>query len=924
MGSSSALVLPFIVWLTTVVLLQVWCVPDEEIDALVSLYNSTDGANWNNCNNWLDDDPCDSTRWHGVFCNLGDHTNVNTLDLPSNNLNGTLPTELCSLTLVTALQLDLNTLSGTLPSEIGCLLGLTLLSFQENALEGTIPETFMSLTQMKSFGGDRNSLSGTISTLFGGMADLTSLFLGNNFLTGSIPTELGGLLKLQKLDFGTNSLDSTIPTEFASLPELVHLFLLDNSLTGIIPPGLANASSSLKFLELNFNSLVGSIPEDFGQGSSLEYIFMNHNQLTGTIPSSICTSPKLTRLYMGDNSLTGTIPSELGSCKKLGIFGVSLNSLEGTIPDELWGTDLHFVDVSGNQLTGTLSNVMCNSPLHQLHINTNSLTGTLPSCLGNLSLVSLSAGGNSQDGEVDWLGDIPELKTLLLGNSNFSGLVGNWICGLQTIDMENTDIECPKTCSCNPCFEYCINDDLPQTKALTSLYQSLGGPSWSSKKNWLVPPPCLGNSDGDCAPVWEGVSCECEDYSSGNEKFRVTGLSLSDHNVTGSIPSDFINLQYVNSFDFADNSLTGKIPFTNLIQLPYLELFDVSNNTCTGFVDDWVCSLEEFDLRNNQFSCPLPSCCSRDGNGTGVGLCEPCFSNSFFTLKRILFLSGGFVVLLLCLAGIYMLLRRKDRRFMVVEEDDELVGLLKSPPSGPVEDPHPNLFWWRDGRGQSTTVDVSDLYVPLCQELLDSQQLAELEVVKVSHHQNPSLWRLYAVVQSTIKARLPRYTHNNIGLNDASRLVLEPINYKNYRKWMVERLDLDVEGREALLFHGAKPENVEVILSQGFDARVQSLDEGDYGAGCYFTEDVRQALQGMEADDEGVMYLFLARVCLGSPHFTDKPMKSVRRGPLGRRSGVVYDSVIGKNTSTRSKREFVVYDKQQCYPELLVELRTKK
>ena len=47
-------------------------VPLAERDALVALYNSTDGANWKYNTNWTVGDPC-TNGWYGVECD-GENT----------------------------------------------------------------------------------------------------------------------------------------------------------------------------------------------------------------------------------------------------------------------------------------------------------------------------------------------------------------------------------------------------------------------------------------------------------------------------------------------------------------------------------------------------------------------------------------------------------------------------------------------------------------------------------------------------------------------------------------------------------------------------------------------------------------------------------------------------------------------------------
>jgi Leucine-rich repeat (LRR) protein len=102
-------------------------IPSTECEALVALYNSTGGDNWTRNSGWLDTNtPCE---WYGVTCNGG---HVSGIDLgwdgSSNNLTGTIPTELGNLSNLTRLYLSSNELTGTIPTELGNLSNLTTLS----------------------------------------------------------------------------------------------------------------------------------------------------------------------------------------------------------------------------------------------------------------------------------------------------------------------------------------------------------------------------------------------------------------------------------------------------------------------------------------------------------------------------------------------------------------------------------------------------------------------------------------------------------------------------------------------------------------------------------------------------------------------------------------------------------------------------
>ena len=97
--------------------------PDGE--ALVALYNSTDGENWSVNTNWLSDEPVDSR--HGVTTN--GEGRVRRIDLENNRLSGPLPPALGSLSAPEYLRLGNNRLIGQIPTELGNLSNLQLLSF---------------------------------------------------------------------------------------------------------------------------------------------------------------------------------------------------------------------------------------------------------------------------------------------------------------------------------------------------------------------------------------------------------------------------------------------------------------------------------------------------------------------------------------------------------------------------------------------------------------------------------------------------------------------------------------------------------------------------------------------------------------------------------------------------------------------------
>jgi len=231
-------------------------VPKSEYDALVALYNATGGPTWGDNTGWL----TSSTPWYGVTV-LGGH--VAEIALSSNNLVGTIPTEIAGLTQLTHLDLGLNDLSGGIPPEIGSLTQLTTLDLRGNDFGGSIPPEIGDLAQLTTLCLNGCDLSGAIPPEIGGLTQLTSLELSGNSLSGSIPPEIGDLTQLTYCHFGNNSLSGSIPPEIGDLTQLTMLILWNNSLSGSIPPEIG-ALTQVTSLYLNSNNLSGSIPPEIG------------------------------------------------------------------------------------------------------------------------------------------------------------------------------------------------------------------------------------------------------------------------------------------------------------------------------------------------------------------------------------------------------------------------------------------------------------------------------------------------------------------------------------------------------------------------------------------------------------------------------------------------------------------------------------
>ena len=375
------------------VMVQISCsnvseIPRAECEALIALFNATNGTNWTNNFGWVETDtPC---SWRGVTCRSGHVTKLRLFD---NKLSGSIPAELGNLANLTHLELDRNELTGSVPAELGKLYNLTELRLA------------------------RNQLSGSIPVELGNLSNLTFLDLGINELTGSIPTELGNLSNLNHLDLFINKLSGGIPTELGNLSNLSLLDLASNQLNGSIPVELGNLSM-LTGLGLNGNHLTGNIPTELGNLTDLVHLRIDANQLSGTIPAELGNLSNLRHLDLAENQLSETIPAELGNLSGLRSLNLSVNRLSGSIPVELGNlSNLTLIALDLNQLRGSIPVELGNlSNLTSLFLQGNQLSGPLPQNLTNLNLMDFRFADTNlceppDAGSQAWLASIDDLRS---------------------------------------------------------------------------------------------------------------------------------------------------------------------------------------------------------------------------------------------------------------------------------------------------------------------------------------------------------------------------------------------------------------------------------------------------------------------------------------------------------------------------------
>ena len=218
------------------------------------------------------------------------------------------------------LYLQGNHLTGTIANDfLSNLHGLRILNLSDNQLKGKLPSTLFQHSSLAVLAIDENSITESIPVDIPRNSALRIFTFAKNQITGTIPSSIHRLINLEVLDVSSNRLSGVIPTAIGMMSKMTSLSLSENEFaTSAIPPFL-RSMPLLRDLSLRHANLVGDIPSWLGTDfDSLVLLDLDDNSLTGSLPTQIASSTKLEMLMLSRNSLTGMFPTELSEMSKLG------------------------------------------------------------------------------------------------------------------------------------------------------------------------------------------------------------------------------------------------------------------------------------------------------------------------------------------------------------------------------------------------------------------------------------------------------------------------------------------------------------------------------------------------------------------------------------------------------------------------------
>ncbi|GMI75248.1 Transmembrane kinase 3 [Hibiscus trionum] len=380
---------------------------------------------------WSDPNPC---KWTHVSC---ESNRVTRIQIPSQNVGGTLPAELKSLSKLTIFEVMNNQIVGAIPSFAG-LTQLEVANFHNNNFSSFPPEFFTGLssltevvldynpfepweipesikeaTSLRTFSANGANIKGVFPTFFDSstFSSLAELHLAMNNLEGGLPAELGGTM-IQSLWVNGQSLNGTIEV-IQNMPSLTEVWLHENQFVGPLPD-FSNLTQ-LANLSVRDNQFTGVVPLSLLNLESLHLVNLTNNKLQGPTPKFggnviVDMNPGSNRFCLDQPGVACAEPVNvlLSVMEAVGYPENFADNWKGNDPCNDWlgiacaGGKIVSVNFANKGLTGTISSNFSKLPsLTTLVLSSNNLTGRIPMELTTLpSLTRLDVSNNRLYGKI--------------------------------------------------------------------------------------------------------------------------------------------------------------------------------------------------------------------------------------------------------------------------------------------------------------------------------------------------------------------------------------------------------------------------------------------------------------------------------------------------------------------------------------------
>ncbi|WP_064966589.1 leucine-rich repeat domain-containing protein [Tenacibaculum ovolyticum] len=532
-------------------------------DALLALYNATDGVNWTN--KWdLNEDP---ENWYGVktsvvFGASGAERHIDEINLSDNNLIGILPANLGNLKSLNTLNLSNNALSGTIPGGLGNAKDLNYLYLQNNELSGDIPTDLFTLNDRHfvEINLSSNKLTGKLPVEIGNaIANTGDVYVSNNLLT-DLPNYTNiSLFRINTLDISNNNINFSVLERVPSFDNIAKV-LEDNVATLTYSP--QNKINEVETIELNVGanvsfSITGLISTNntyqwYKDGVAIGGATNTTYQITGTTLADVGTyycevkNTNVPNISLQRNTI---ILNTIGAINDRNALIALYNATDGPNWKDTW-------DLNGGISSWEGITVNTVGRVTELNHSYRKLNGTLPDDIGNLTeLTNLTLIGF--DSTKNLIGSIPnticnltKLENIKIRQLDLTGAIPS--CLFNITSLKKVSIQGQGYYSR---FTLDLPNDLSNLTNLTQL--SLQYVELSSKSG--VPLSSLVNLT-DLALDEVDLSSEGGFPMSILKLSNLENLKLDGNKIYGNIPPEISNLTKLQEFYIARNNIVGSIP----------------------------------------------------------------------------------------------------------------------------------------------------------------------------------------------------------------------------------------------------------------------------------------------------------------------------------------------------------------------------
>ncbi|KAL3530196.1 hypothetical protein ACH5RR_009518 [Cinchona calisaya] len=276
------------------------------------------------------------------------------LNLKNNSLQGKIP--LTFATNLESLGLNGNFLEGSLPRSLTNCEGLEVLDVGNNNITDTFPTWLENLTRLQVLILKSNTFFGTIDTFKtrNPFAMLRVIDISNNEFSGILPSIfLKGLRGMMSINKNESKASYILQINFIGsiyYQESVHMVMKGREIE------LKKIIKTLASIDVSRNKFSSEIPQVISNLVSLRFLNLSHNRFSGHIPSTLANLSSLESLDISCNQIKGEIPSQLTFLTSLAFLNLSQNQLVGQIPQ-----GRQFNTFSNDSYTGNLE--LCGFPL---------------------------------------------------------------------------------------------------------------------------------------------------------------------------------------------------------------------------------------------------------------------------------------------------------------------------------------------------------------------------------------------------------------------------------------------------------------------------------------------------------------------------------------------------------------------------------